>query len=402
MKIYSAKLQQFAAIVGIAIGSIGSSGAITPANALTFNFNPAAGTSQLAIDGFKAAGALWSSVLTDNVTININIDFKKLAPGVLGETSSTEQLFSYNQVRTALNSDKSSTDDSRAVGSLSSNSSFNMLLNRTANSPNGNGSATPYLDDDGDANNSQIRMTNANAKALGLETTVASDADISFSSLFTWDFDRSNGISANAYDFIGVAAHEIGHALGFISGVDILDSNSLQSNDPFRRTLSSSDATDVVIGDALQANSAFADNVFNYVNTLDLFRYSTDSTAQGAIDWTADKRDKYFSLDGGKTKIASFSTGETYGDGRQASHWKDNIPSIGIMDPTGGLGELLTISELDLQGFDVIGWNRVAAANATSIPEPSNFIGTVIFAAIGAKMMLKRRQKLIQAIEKET
>jgi hypothetical protein len=375
MKICSVALKRLAVMTGIALSGVGFTGAITPANALTFNFSAASGMSQQAIDGFAEAGGLWSSIFSDNVTVKIDINFIALGTNILGQAGSTQQTFSYTQVRNALNADKSSTEDNTAVTNLSSNPAFNMLLNRTYNNPNGIGSATTYLDNDGDANNTTIRMTNANAKALGLATTGTSDASISFSNLFTWDFDRSNGITAGTFDFVGVAAHEIGHALGFISGVDILDINSPNVVD--------------------NVNYYYNDNQFTFVNTLDLFRYSTASTAQGAIDWTADTRDKYFSLDGGSTKIVSFSTGVNYGDGSQASHWKDNL-GIGIMDPTFGKGELGIISENDKLALDVIGWNR---ASATAVPEPENFIGTFIFTAFGVKMVLKRRQKLLKSTE---
>jgi hypothetical protein len=385
------KLKHFAVMTGMALSGIGVSGIVTPANALTFNFTPAAGTSQLAIDGFNTAGALWSSLFTDNVSININIDFKALTPGVLGETSSVSRSFTYGQVYNALGQDRSSNDDNTAVNSLSKGSTFNMLLNRTANSPNGSGSATPYLDSNGSANNSTIDMTSANAKALGLQGNGGNDASIFFSNLFAWDFDRSNGISTGAFDFVSIAAHEIGHALGFLSGVDSLDVNSSNPK--------------------LYNDDAFA------ANPLDLFRYSTLSRSVNAIDWTADKRAKYFSIDGGVTNIAAVSTGEKFGDGNQTSHWKDDL-GIGLMDPTIKAGELGKISENDRRAFDVIGWDLVGnravnaqqksfgvadrnsivanavAANTAAVPEPANFIGTFIFAAFGVKMVLNRRQQL--------
>lgn len=52
------------------------------------------------------------------------------------------------------------------------------------------------------------------------------DGSITFNSKRTFDFDPSNGITAGQFDFVGTATHEIGHVLGFISGVDILDLNS--------------------------------------------------------------------------------------------------------------------------------------------------------------------------------
>src|SRR5262249_44836054 len=47
------------------------------------------------------------------------------------------------------------------------------------------------------------------------------------------------------------------------------------------------------------------------------------------------------------------------GDGRQASHWKDNL-GIGIMDPTSvPAGQANVVTTRDIQALDVIGWNVV-------------------------------------------
>ncbi len=415
MKTYIVKFKQAAAITGIALSGVASSGAMTPANALLFNFTSAAGTSQDAINGFAAAGARWSSKFTDPVTVNINIGFTDLGTSILAQASSERQIYDYSRFYTALSNDRTSADDRTAVASLpngsAAGSTFSMLLNRTANNPNGSGSATPYLDNNGNANNSKVNISNANAKALGLlmdspgqailnleqvagfgtsnatlgsgiisdvalapaNASVGSDASISFNSTFAFDFNPNDGIDSGSIDFVGVATHEIGHALGFTSGVDVLDFNS-------------------------PPNGVFTDDQFTFVNSLDLFRYSAASTAAGAIDWTADARDKYLSFDRGATSIGALATGTRFGDKQQASHWKDSpndrlITELGIMNPTFSRGQLGVITENDLRAFDVIGWNRADVA-ATEVPEPSNVIGSLMFAGFGAKMVLKRRKKL--------
>jgi PEP-CTERM motif len=329
--------------------------ALTSAShALTFNFTFLPTSTAQANQAFIDAGARWSALFTDNVTLNMTVGTNNLGAGILASTGSARSLYSYSSFKSALTADATSASDATAVANLPSGSSFGMLINRTADNPNGSGSAVPYVDNNASANNSSIRITNANAKALGLvpqASTLACgntcDAGITFGSAFTWDYNPNDGITPGAYDFVGIATHEIGHALGFISGVDILDTNSPNPTTP----------------------GPFAADQFTFVNSLDLFRFSAQSKASGVIDWTADTRAKYFSIDGGTTNTngASFSTGSVFGDGRQASHWKDNL-GLGIMDPTAGQGELLAISANDKTGFDVIGWNL-----ATAVPEPGTY-----------------------------
>lgn len=291
---------------------------------------------------FSAATGLWSSILLDNVTVNLQIGFQSFSAGVLAATTNNFTNYTYTQLRNALINDATSTDDTTAVAFLPSGTGVSMLLNYTSNSPNGSGSSTAYVDNDGDANNTTAHISNANARALGLlGASSAVDGSIDFNSTggFTWDYDPSDGITPGTYDFVGIMAHEIGHLLGFVSGVDILDTNS--------------------------TTTFFADNVFTYRSVLDLYRYSAASFASGVNDWTAGASAKYFSINGGTTSLGTFSTGTVHGDGRQASHWQDNL-GIGIMDPTAAAGENLHISGLDIRALDVIGWN------ITTVPEPAS------------------------------
>ncbi len=307
----------------------------TPAVAIDFDFEQQPGMPQEVVDGFVRAGELWQDLLDDEITVNVSIGFEQLSPGVLGSTGSNRVAVTYTEFVNAIGAQPQSADDTSAGQSLQAVPAFQLLINRTSDNPAGPGSAQTFLDDNGSANNTTVRLTRANARALGLlaATASGSDASITFSSDFNWDFDPDDGIDANHFNFVFVAAHEIGHMLGFTSGVDILDGNSPPQGGPF--------------------NS----NQFTYVSAADLFRFSTNSVAEGAgtIDWAADNRPKFFAIDGGTTNLAEYSRGRHFGDGQQASHWRDN-QGLGLMDPTVAPGEVSQITDLDAQFFDVIGY----------------------------------------------
>lgn len=336
------------------------SAAIPAGAAITVNFQEGASllsnpNSAVIISDFQRAADNWTSLFSNTFTFNLTIDFASLDPGVLADTNPTTTNYSYSSFYNALSANPNkSADDIQALSSLSNTTSFSRLINYTSNDPNGSGSSTPYVDNSQNA----LNITNANAKALGLYTgsPTATDASITFSSDFSFDFNPDDGISSGELDFVGVATHEIGHALGFISGVDVLDQHS--------------------------SGTFFPSFAFDFVSPLDLFRYSSQSAATngGIIDWTAGTSNKYFSLDKGATSIASFSTGVVHGDGSQASHWKDNL-GIGIMDPTAAYGELLQISSTDIRAMDVIGYNLVSA---TAAPEP----GSLALASLATPLLI--------------
>jgi hypothetical protein len=252
-----------------------------------------------------------------------------------------------------------------------------FLLNLTADNPNGAGSIIPYLDNNGSENNRTIRLTAGNAKALGLDKSAAIGVstflggDLSrdvviildpFGIGAPWDFDRSDGITPGAVDFVGIVAHELGHALGFHSGIDVLDRfffNPLEDQ-------------------------------LTWVNTLDLFRFSEESLAfgQGVIDWTANNVEKFFSIDGGATALTQFRTGLFQGDGGYPGHWK--FPGTGIMDDFlfPYIGDEARISVLDIIAIDVIGWNTFVA----NVAEPG-VLSLFVFGSFALVIFTRLRKR---------
>jgi len=329
---------------------------LAPSHALNINLNAPVGIDSSALSGFQFAANYWQSKLMDNVSVNINVNFSVLGPGILGSTGSSQLGFAVSDVMGALAYDATSANDFLAVSSFPSLSSLGNLSFLTQRNTEG-GSTLVSLDNDdlGDAsnNNQYLALTSANARALGWDpgNSTYVDAAISFSSSFAWDFDPSDGVGAGLQDFVGVTIHEMGHALGFVSGVDDVD---------------------------YYITNPFDIDPYAVFTTLDLFRYSAPGTLDLSVGAAA-----YFSLDGGTTSLGAFSTGSTVngGDGRQASHWKDNL-GLGIMDPTANpAGQANTPTNLDLTAFDVIGWDLV--------PEPSSAILAIAGAAIG----LARRRR---------
>ncbi|MBI1337573.1 MAG: PEP-CTERM sorting domain-containing protein [Phycisphaera sp.] len=337
--------------------------------AMVFNITNGGGATPQMLAGVAEAAALWSSAFDDPITVNIRVKGAALPNGVLGHTDTFYDLYSYNEVRAALVADRHSADDLTSSSQLQAGSAFAMLINRTANNPNGVVSATPYFDTGtggpgqaGPENNAILRISSANAKALGIYPGGQNGTDgiITFTTQNIYDFDRGDGIAANKIDFIGTAAHEIGHLLGFVSGVDILASNATAPG--------------------------LNDNQLKYVTPLDLFKFSSRSVGTGGglgiIDWTVDDVDKYFSVDGGATPVALFSHGSVY----EESHWKNDL-GLGLMDPTLVGGELLTFSANDYRALDVIGYDRVGYTLPPALPEP----GAALLIGVALMLLPQRR-----------
>lgn len=371
--------------------SFGSGGGLKPSESaimagnLTILLNNLGGVEPgtNAYRGFTRAAEIWSKAFTDPITVRLDVAFAPLGPGILGSTGSTTNSVTYASLRGALAADAKSFRDNAAVKSLQPGPTVSFVSNELGLC------VSPFtgcqainatrrgIDNDNTFDNLAIQINTAQVKALGgtpaynpTTNPLGRDGSVQFSSNFAFDFDPSDGITPGQFDFIGVAVHEIGHALGFRSGVDIADINA-------------QGAPGVPPG-----GRAGLDGIA-WGTVHDLYRYK-DFNGTQTLDWTIGG-DPCFSLDAGATCIARLSTGRNLGDGRQASHWKDDLltgTTIGIMDPTatGPSGVLpMMVTQFDLIAFDAMGWDLFVA-----VPQPASL---ALFGLGAAGLMLSRRRR---------
>jgi hypothetical protein len=353
--------------------------------------------------GFLVAAHFWGSMLTNDAVINLGVGFSDLGPGIIAQAGSRRADLGVQNWQNLLNASKSNSalDQSLVLPTLT-NGGISFIGNGTA--PDGNNDTGVQVFINGTSTSSRTLYANTSLiKAIGgtVSNPGQNDAELTFSSSFGFDFDPRNGVDAGTFDFIGVAVHEIGHALGFVSGVDFYDFYGYP-NGPGGGAL----------GYDLNNTSIFS--------ALDMFRYSGDPNgiAPGggpSLDLTVGTN-SYFSIDGGLTALFGngFSTGAYNGDGRQASHWKEDPPcniGDGIMDPTFCFGQLGVVTSTDLAAFDAFGWNLSIDALANggafqidsgqmldnylrggAVPEPSTWAMLIIgFGFIGVTMRRRAR-----------
>ena len=304
-----------------------------------FDFTFAPGVSEEQILGFEMAGELWSSYLDDDVKIDIYVEAtNELPENVLGGAlPGIQGNLNYKELQDAIVADSVTGNDAISLANLPSG---------------GKGSSFKVMVDGNELDKTRkVKLTNANAKALDLIDGRGSQLDgyivindLSGVSGINWDYDplRTDSVRDNEVDFLTVATHEIGHVLGFVSGVDDRD---------WLTTLTRAEDT----------NGRVRDTAVKFATPLDLFRYSDQSAAVGQVDFSLGA-DSFFSIDGGNSNLGEFSTGEYGdfgGDGFQASHWKNKSNTLGVMQPLIGTGVTQDITELDLKALDVIGWDVV-------------------------------------------
>jgi hypothetical protein len=348
----------------------GGSGGVTAAGTTVLNYgsfdiviSPTANLSgnAAALAAFNRAAGQWEARIGDPITVTIVGDLQPLGAGVIGNSSAVSLVGGYTLVRNSMVADGADEGDDGITASLPTAAQF------AATWPSGFGSS------------GNIQATKANFKALGFAGLDGlfgvTDATITFSSSFAFDYDNSDGVTPGTMDFETVAAHEIGHALGFVSEVDYVDFLMGQAQTDL--------TTDVSPLDLYR----FADGTANDPTTAGEFTTFARSMVPGGgvVAITDQILAPWGTLAAAEILM---STGPTQGDGRQASHWKDSL-GLGLMDPTLAYGELVPVRESDLRALDLIGY-EIFDINST-IPEPA----TLSLLLLGGLGLARRRRRAV-------
>ena len=281
-----------------------------------------------ALAAFNRAAADWESRISDSVKITINADMGTFDnANIIGSTSTTYLSGDYDEIRNQLVADSVGKPGKSIILSLPTAATFSAYTTGLSLS-------------------STMMASKANLKAMGFGDVWldaefgVSDGAITFNQAFNFDYDRSDGITAGYMDFETVACHEIGHALGFLSGVDLLSSTQTTA----------------------------------YITPLDLYRFRANEVPTNASNFATLPRSIELGVDSvlsDGTQAYEFSTGAGEGDGNQASHWKDDEQSgvyVGIMDPTLAAGVTEMPTEADFLALSLIGYDIAPE----EIPEPGS------------------------------
>lgn len=304
--------------------------------------------SPVAKAAFIKAAQTWEAIIADPITVYIDVDYGPTRfgtpyprPTILGSASTDDRGFNpgnYEFFRQKLLANADNATESAAYSSL----------------PTG---ALPT--DLGSTN--YAAAASIQLRAIGVIEAVAPADDeapnIGFNSQFPFDFDPSNGIDANKFDFIGTAVHEIGHTLGFGSYVGLRD---------------------------VAADAPPLPSIFDFFRFRPGVNMGTFRTAQRPLSSGGEQ--VYFA---GLPALA-MSTGNPdgkNGDENQASHWKaDELTGlfIGIMDPTGNPGEVDRLTANDLAAFGMLGYKIVSGSTpVTPVPSvPGNLTATLQSATV--------------------
>ncbi len=270
------------------------------------------------------------STFTDNSTVVISLSFQPLSPGVLGATGSGFVAVDWPVARDGLQN--GADPDDVILDFLPAGTTIPVRYNASSASI---------------TNENRVFFTDANFKAT-VGSLGGTDANITISTNFSFDFDPSNGISG--FSFVDVMIHEVGHAMGFVSGVDF------RTND---------------------------------IEALDIFRFQR---TDGSGDYNPDTFSEFQTTprtvdfnnpnDDANSDIITAEYRMSDGSPSQASHFREQggcgtFPNqIGIMDPSFSSGCTYLsrgyYTEADINMFDAIGYDRIEGVPTEIVQQPTN------------------------------
>ena len=182
-----------------------------------------------------------------------------------------------------------------------------------------------------DVSTPTVLLTPAEAKALNLYSSIATDGYIGFGSTVAWAFTQS-GISNTAYDFMGTAFHEIIEVMGKISNYD---------------------------------------GAAGTPTLLDLFRYTAPSVRAIGTAVTGGAPN-YFSFDHGTSNFGKFNTNPSGDLGDWATNAGGAVANSDAANAFLGSGTVANFSKGDFEILDALGWKWTGAAALNNIGQGHN------------------------------
>ncbi len=311
-------------LASLLLAGVASLALSCPADALTINPTFDAFVTQPARDAFNFAAAEFQALYTD--PINVNITVNTGTTGLGGSSTPIFGIFSYAQVRTALINDNAAHPSADGNTSVGAGGSIN-----TTTDPSTSG---------------RYFIPRAEEKALGLiPNDLTNDGTFTYNRNLTYTFDPNNRAVAGAFDFIGVAEHEISEIMGRIPG----------------------------LGGDIAGSPGFL--------PYDLFRYRGANT-RGITNTGSGN---FFSINNGTTNLHGFNDANTNGGDPQ--DW-DNSNLSDPYDAFTSSGQGHAITSYDITTLDVIGYDL---RQAQETPEPGTLalLGTSL---LGLAALRRRRR----------